>query len=59
VRPSLQGEPFRLVSEPLAAPRWQANDLMQVDLVNGGEVWYRWTARPTWQGASSTETRGD
>jgi hypothetical protein len=65
VTPCPAGQSFRLVTEPLATSRWRSGEdggataTVQVDLVNGGEVWYTWRAPSTWRRAPGPGTRGD
>ncbi len=63
VVPGPEGQPFRLITEPLSAPRWRGADEdgtapVQVDLVNGGDVWYTWRAQSTWRPTPCPGARG-
>jgi hypothetical protein len=51
LEPRPEGQSFRLCTEPLSGPRWRNEDgtRVQVDLVNGGEVWYTWQTQLTWR----------
>jgi hypothetical protein len=65
VSPCVEGQPFRLVTEALDALRRRAGAeegstaTVQVDLVNGGEVWYTWRAPSTWRQAPGPGTGRD